>query len=88
MMRRVIRLLEPLTSRQRAQRKYQKSAKGRAAAARYREKVGKTEKYRAAGRARAAASWRANPVQKRVYQRVYLRRWRREKREAAIRAAA
>lgn len=73
---RIVRLLEPprvLSSRQRAQKKYQTSAKGKAAMARYREKMKQDPVWRATQVARAVRWARNHRPQKRAYHRVLQR---------------
>lgn len=70
---RIVRLLDPpeLTPRQLAQRKYQQSAKGKAALARYREKVRHEPAYKARTIARVRAWEQANRIRRLVYKRVW-----------------
>jgi hypothetical protein len=71
--RRVVRLLDPpeLTPRQLAQRRYQKSLKGKAAARRHQRKRRQDAAFRAAEVLRVRAWEAANPVQRRVYKRTW-----------------
>jgi len=85
-MKRVVRLLaapELLTSRQRAQRKYRQSGKGKAALARYVEKKKQDAAWRAAQVARAMRWARTNRTRKRVYHRVWQQTDRRLKSQGA-----
>lgn len=79
--RRIVRLLEPepeLNWRQRAQRKYRQSDKGRAAMKRARERRAKNPIAAAKDLARTKR-WKAeNVVQARVYNRIYSQRYRRK----------
>jgi hypothetical protein len=71
---RIVRLLDDpvvLTPRQLAQKRYQESAKGKAAAMRYYEKKRQDPAYKARARARAKRWAQDNPARKRVYQRVW-----------------
>ena len=75
MKRRVVLLLSApeLTPRQLAQRKYQKSVKGRAASRRYQRKRLKEPAYAAANRERVNAWNKANRATRRVYKRIWQR---------------
>lgn len=70
---RIVRLLDPpeLTPRQLAQRRYQQSAKGKAASARWIAKKRLDAAYRAANVIRAAEWAKKNPMRRRVYKRVW-----------------
>ena len=84
-MARLVSLLTPKiepTARQRAQRKYRKSAKGRAANARARDKRRLNPLARKAAIARVVRWRRENPVHVRVYDRIRRRRRRNELRRA------
>jgi hypothetical protein len=71
--RRIVRLLDPpeLTPRQLAQRRYQQSPKGRAAARRHQRKRRQDAAFRAAEVLRVRAWEAANPVRRRVYKRTW-----------------
>ena len=77
-MKRTIHLLDApeLTPRQIAQRKYQKSLKGRQANRRYQRKRRQDAAFRAAEVAKVAEWAKANRERLRVYKRVYGRMWR------------
>lgn len=72
---RIVHLLDPpeLTPRQLAQKRYQQSAKGKAAAARGWQKRRQNASYRAQARERALAWQKANPMKRRVYKRTWQR---------------
>jgi hypothetical protein len=72
---RVVRLLDPPepTPRQLAQRKYQKSLKGRQAARRAQRKKREDAAFRAAEVARVVEWQRRNALHRRVYKRVWYR---------------
>lgn len=82
-MSRIVRLLDPpepvkLTARQRAQRKYKQSAKGRAANTRAKARQMAKDGERAKKTARNRL-WRArNAMHARVWHRTYMQRYRRE----------
>jgi hypothetical protein len=85
--RRVVRLLDPpeLTPRQLAQRRYQKSPKGRAAARRHQRKRRQDAAFRAAETARVMAYERANRHVRRVYKRIWQQaRARQESRQGGV----
>lgn len=71
--RRIVRLLDPpeLTPRQLAQKRYQRSAKGKAAARRHYAKKRQDAAYVAANRARVRAWNHANKALRRVYKRTW-----------------
>lgn len=76
MQRRIVRLLDDppaLTPRQLAQRRYQQSPAGRAAAKRWRDKKAADAAWRAANVIRATEWQKAHPMQRRVYKRVWQR---------------
>lgn len=82
-MKRTILLLAdpvPLTRRQRAQKKYQQSAKGKAALARYLAKVRDNPERKAKVIVRVNAWAMAHPIQRRVYKRT----WQRAKARAVV----
>lgn len=84
-MSRIVRLLDDpveLTARQLAQRKYQASAKGKAALARYRAKKAQDPAWKAAEVARVTVWGKANVMTRRVYKRVWERTARRLKQAA------
>jgi hypothetical protein len=89
-LKRVILLLDPpvvrLTARQLANRKYKASEKGRAAMRRAKAKQLAKAEERAKKTARNRAWRQRNPMLYRVYNRTYMRRWRRERAVAAATA--
>lgn len=80
-MSRIVRLLDPpeLTPRQLAQRRYQASAKGKAAVARQRAKQALRAEWRAAEVRRVVRWEQANRITRRVYKRTWAQTNRRLK---------
>jgi hypothetical protein len=79
-MKRIVRLLGPkreLTPRQIAQRRYQQSAKGKAAQERYRAKVAPLPEFKAKKVRYSVEYQRRNITTVRVYKRIW---WRMKKR--------
>jgi hypothetical protein len=86
--RRIVRLLDakPLNYKQRAQKKYRASAKGKAAMKRYRDKRALDVAFKASEVERVRLWEQANPTRRRVYKRVWALMQRRRARAASVSA--
>ncbi len=77
-----------LTGRQKAQKKYRESPKGRAAQRRSKRKRRADPVKRAVDHLRVREWKKTHVMQQRVYQRIYQRRWKREREIEKNRASA